>query len=116
MKSNSLPAGFDDLAPFVAAWALGHEKARHLRLLETSIAELRRFYDAMLPRYPAIVAYLNRFPLDALPEDAQRLFDLARTFVETAHPIDLNWRTTNIEDSFPADRLLYMPPSGSDQP
>ena len=116
MKSNSLPAGFDDLAPFVADWALGDEKARHRRMLEAGLAELRRFYDAMLPRYPAIVAHLNKHPLDAMPAEARRLFDLARTFIETAHPIELNWRTPDIEDSFPAERLLYLHPSGPDRP
>jgi hypothetical protein len=116
MQSNSLPPGFADLAPFVADWALTNEKERHRGMIDAGIDALRRFYDAMLPRYPAIVAYLNQFPLDAMPEDAKTLFDLARTFVETAHPIDLNWRSPDIEDTFPAARLQYLRPSGPDQP
>lgn len=116
MKTNSLPAAFADLAPFVADWALTHEKERHRRMIDLGIGVLRKFYDAMLPRYPAIVEYLDRFPLDSLPEDAQTLYNLTRTFVETAHPIDLNWRTTDIEDTFPIDRVQYLAPSGPDLP
>ena len=30
---------------------------------------------------------------------AQVLYDLMLTFVETAHPIELKWKTTDIEDT-----------------
>lgn len=116
MTTTSLPAAFADLERFVADWALTNEKERHRRMIDRGIDALRVFYDAMLPRYPAIVDYLNRFALDALPADAQTLYNLARTFVETAHPIDLNWRTTDIEDTFPIDRVQYLAPSGPDLP
>ena len=33
------------------------------------------------------------------------LFDLLLTFVETAHPIELNWTTTDIDDAFALDRM-----------
>ncbi len=45
--------------------------------------------------------------LDDLPDDARTLFHLLITFVETAHPIDLNWATTDIEDAFPAERFGF---------
>ncbi|MGE0735030.1 MAG: hypothetical protein AB7G15_02405 [Alphaproteobacteria bacterium] len=108
MRNTTLPAEFSDLTPLVANWALADERERHLRMIALGIDELRQFYNTMLPRYPAIVAYLNRFPLGGLPADAKTLFDLAETFVETAHPIDLNWRTPDIEDSFPMERLEYL--------
>jgi hypothetical protein len=109
---STLPAQFADLERFVAVWALPHEKARHLNLMQRSIAELRELYDAMLPRMDEITQYLNAFPLDRMPKDAQTLFDLALTFMESAHPIDLRWSTTDIEDKFPAERFQFLAASG----
>jgi hypothetical protein len=108
-----LPTEFVALAPFVADWALTTEKARHDKLTATGIPELRAFYDAMLPRWDAIVAYLNQFPLGKMPPEASTLFDLSMTFAESAHPIDLNWRTTDIEDKFPAERFIFVGPSAA---
>ncbi len=107
----TLPPAYADLARFTPEWMLGNEKARYDKLLATSMADLRAFYDAMLPRMEEIILFLNRYPLDAMPEDAQHLFDLAMTFMETAHPIDLRWKTTDIEDKFPAERFEFYPPS-----
>ena len=109
----TLPAQFSDLSQFAAVWALKTEQARHQNLLAHSVAELRSFYDAMLPRMDDITLYLNQFPLEAMPEDAQMLFDLTMTFMESAHPIDLRWRSTDIEDKFPAERFTFLPPSAA---
>jgi hypothetical protein len=108
-----LPTEFVDLAPFVADWALTTEKARHDKLIATGVPELRVFYDAMLPRWDAIVAYLSRHSLGKMPPEASLLFDLAMTFAESAHPIDLNWRTTDIEDKFPTERFIFVGPSAA---
>ena len=113
MTGHALPAQFADLAQFVSAWALKSEQERHENLTARSIGELRSFYDAMLPRMDEITLYLNRFPLEAMPADARMLFDLTMTFMESAHPIDLRWRTTDIEDEFPADRFEFLPPSNA---
>jgi hypothetical protein len=113
MTTAALPAEFSDLSRFAGAWALPNEEARHYKLLASTFDELREFYDAMLPRYEAIVGYLNRFPLEAMPADAQRLFDLAMTFVETAHPVDLKWGRVEIRDPVPMEAMQYMPPSRS---
>jgi hypothetical protein len=108
---TTLPPQFGGLEKFVTVWALKNEQARHENLLAQSIADLRGFYDAILPRMDEISVYLNQFPLDAMPPDAQVLYDLAMTFMESAHPIDLRWRTTDIEDKFPAERFVFLPPS-----
>lgn len=108
---NMLPPAFRDLQGFVEEWALASEKDRHLKMLGSSVDELRIFYNAVLPRMDAIKDYLDELPFEALPDDARTLFHLAMTFVETAHPIDLNWKTTNIEDAFPIERFVYLAPS-----
>jgi len=82
-----------------------------MALMGCSVDDLRPFYQALMGRMDEIIAYLNQFPLDSMPEDAQNLFHLALTWAETAHPIDLGWKTTDIDDSFPANRIEYLAPS-----
>ena len=64
-----LPAAFADLEPY-AQWSLPTESERFAMRLSSSMDELQAFYDAALPRLDAAVAYLDEFPLDALPDDA----------------------------------------------
>ena len=112
---TGLPDRFSGLEPFVADWALSNERDRFQKLMATSIESLREFYDAMMPRAEEIADYLNDFDLDNMPDDARTLFFLLITFVETAHPIELKWNTTDIDDAFPSDRFGFgdascMPP------
>lgn len=107
---RELPDAFADLAPFVRDWALRREQDRMDKLLSMSVDELRPFYDAMLPRIPAIKQWLDQFPLNAMPAEARTLFDLALSFMETAHVIDLHWKTTDIEDKFPHGRFRIKSP------
>ena len=104
---SRLPSEFAELEPFVEEWALGNERDRFVKLTATSIETLREFYDAVVPRAEEIADYLNALDLGDLPDDAQTLFHMLITFVETAHPIDLNWATTDIEDAFPAERFGF---------
>ena len=62
----------------------------------------------------AMIAYLNDFPNDPdkLPADASRLYELALMVMEVAAPIDLGWRTGDITDTFPIDRLEFIEPKG----
>jgi hypothetical protein len=100
-----LPPQFAALEPFVADWALATEGERLAKLTKSSIDELKVFYDAIFPRAEEMRVYLDQFPLNAMPEDATRLFNLLLTFIETAHPIELNWTTTDIDDAFALERM-----------
>jgi hypothetical protein len=59
MKTSPLPAAFQDLQAFVPNWALPNEKVRYHKLMHTELADLRVFFDAMLPRAGAIIALLE---------------------------------------------------------
>lgn len=111
--SGKLPPEFADLEKWVPAWALATEKERYFRLLERSVEELRAFYDAMLPRSPQIIACLSKQPAGAMTGPAQVLYDLMLTFVETAHPIELKWKTTDIETPVDPARLQFHGPSAA---
>jgi hypothetical protein len=74
---------------------------------------VRKHAMRSLPRARKITDYLSRFPLEKMPADAQVLYDLMLAFIETAHPIELNWRITNIENPVEATRLKFHGPSAA---
>ena len=83
-----LPEPFHDLAPF-SGWVLAKESERTGKRLASTMGEIQAFYDAVLPRLEAIVQYLNQFPLDHLPEEAQQLLYLTLSLMEVASAVEL---------------------------
>ena len=73
---SSLPAGFAELEPFVADWALPTRAQRYETRLSKPYDELVTFYDAIAPRADEAIGYLNGLDIDSLPEDAERLLHL----------------------------------------
>ncbi len=112
-QPRALPHEFADLERLAREWALPTEKDRYFKLLSTSLEELRAFYAVMQPRAQAIVDYLTPLPTDRMPVDACALYDLLLTFVETAYPIELKWKRTDIEFAVEADRLHFHGPSAA---
>ena len=113
----ALPPGFDDLAPLVAAWALPTEQERCGRRLSAGLPELRRFYDAILPRMDEVMRHLEGFPADdlaALPEATRTLYRLALSYFEAANPIELKWKGSDLDHAFPASRIVYQAPSNAE--
>lgn len=103
--NRKLPAQYRELEPFVADWALETEAERLKKLIATSIEDLRLFYDAIFPRSAEIRDDLSAKKLDALTAEEKTLFFLLMTFIEVAHPIELNWKETDIDDAFPLERM-----------
>jgi hypothetical protein len=92
-----LPADFADLEPF-SDWCLESEAERYAKRLASSMAEMQAFYDAAFPRLEAAMAYLDRYPLDELPEDASHLLWLCYSLVNVSFPIEV-WRQPRVPDS-----------------
>lgn len=103
--TQMLPPQFKELEPFVARWGLETEAERLKTLVASSIPELRTFYDAIFPRAEEIKSYLGPLDLTALTAEQKNLFFLIMTFIEVAHPIELNWNETDIDDAFSLDRM-----------
>lgn len=88
MAGVSLPEPFQSLAPF-RAWALATERERRAKRLSSSMKEIQAFYDALFPQLEAVVAYLDQFPLDQLPEEARSLYYLMLSLVEVTSAVEL---------------------------
>ena len=82
-----LPTAFVDLEAHIG-WALPTETERNARRMASSQPELEVFANALIPRLDDIAAYLNRFPLDAMPADARALFFILLSVAEVAPAVE----------------------------
>jgi len=92
-----LPANFAELEPF-ADWAIPTERARYAKRVSSTMDELQAFYDAAFARIDDALAYLGKFPLDAIPEDATRLLWLYCALMTASFPVE-SWRQPRVPDS-----------------
>ena len=88
MPKSTLPEAFQDLEPWLA-WSLATEQERSDKRQASTMQEIRAFYDTMLVRAEAILSYVEQFPLDNMPEEAQRLFYLTLSLAEVAPAVEL---------------------------
>ena len=107
MTDALLPAAFSDLEPFAATWCRATESERFDRRMASSIDEMQAFYDAFFPRVNEAVDYCDKFPLDDLPEDAQRLLELVHSLVMVSMAVEI-WHQPRPVDSADAylDRVV----------
>lgn len=108
----SLPSGFEDLLPWLS-WARPSERERYTHRISTPLAELTAFHDALLPRMDAAMACLQAHPADtaSVAEPVRRLFHLVLAWFEASTPVQLHWPSPDLDDAFPAHRIVYVGPS-----
>ena len=104
-----LPTAFSELEEFAPTWCLATESERWRRRHESTMAELQEFYDAVFPRADAALDYLDRFPLDALPDDALHLLQLLYALVIVSFAVE-DWRQPRIPDTGAAELHFTIEP------
>jgi len=92
-----LPAEFASLEPFTD-WVLATERERYAKRLASSMAQMQAFYDAALPLLSRASAYLDQFPLGALPEPERDLLLLMMSLVTVSFPVEV-WKQARVPDS-----------------
>lgn len=102
-----LPAGFEALEPFAEDWVLPDAAARMNRRQRSDIAELKRFYGAMLPRREAALAYLRQHELGALPAEGENLLKLMLALAEIAPAVEW-YNGPQVTDGFSVQRIRYL--------
>lgn len=109
MADEMLPAEFSDLEPFVEGWCLDSEPERYAKRLRSTMDEIQAFYDAMMPRAEAAIQYLEKFPLNELPDDAMRLLKLLYSLILMSFAVEI-WRQPYIPDTGTAQFELKIEP------
>ena len=103
-----LPSEFSDLERF-SDWCLATEPERYAKRLASSMAEMQDLYDTCFPRLEDAIAYLDRFPLDELPDDARSLMHLMQSLVMASFPVEV-WKQPRVPDSGAAYLNLVQEP------
>lgn len=103
---GALPDGFADLEPFVG-WALATETERLASRESSTIEEMQVFYDAMMQRLPAIVQYLNQFPIERMSDETQRLLNMALSVIEVSIAVEL-YRQPQVVNGFDRSRFVIV--------
>ena len=106
----SLPGEFAELEPFSAKWSLATEPERWAERTSSSMDEMQAFYDAFFPRAEEAIVYCEKFPLDDMPDDAQRLLQLLYSLVMVSFPVEV-WRQPHVPDSGAAYLDLILEPT-----
>src|SRR5215468_5598169 len=109
MADALLPTQFSDLEPFVETWCLDSEPERYAKRLASTMDEMQTFYDAIFPRAEEAIAYLEKFPLHDLPDDAVRLLKLLYSLILVSFPVEI-WRQPYIPDTGTASFELKLEP------
>jgi len=111
MNDTLLPPEFAEFEPYAVAWCLPTEPQRWARRLQSSMEELRAFYDAFFPRAEEAIAYCDRFPLDDMPADAERLLQLLHSLLMVSYAVEV-WKQPEVIHCGSAriDRILEPRP------
>jgi hypothetical protein len=104
-----LPAEFSDLEPFAKDWCLDSEPERYAKRVGSTMEEMQTFYDAIFPRAEEAIRYLEKFPLDALPDDAFRLLKLLYSLILVSFAVEI-WKQPYIPDTGTAQFELKIEP------
>ena len=109
MAGALLPPEFSDLEPFAPTWCIADEPERYAKRLATTMDDMQAFYNAIFPRAEAAIAYLEKFPLQELPDDALRLLRLLYSLIMVSFPVEI-WRQPYIPDTGTASFELKIEP------
>ena len=109
MSDGLLPRAFSEYEPFAATWCLPTEAQRYAQRLASTMDDMQTFYDAFFPRAEEAIAYCEKFPLDDMPDDAERLLQLLYSLVMVSFPVEA-WRQPHVPDSGAAYLDLLIEP------
>jgi hypothetical protein len=95
MSDPLLPPRFAELEPYATTWCLATERERWAQRLRSSMAELQAFYNAFFPRAEEAIAFCDRYPLDEVPADAERLLQLLHSLLMVSYAVEV-WRQPEV--------------------
>jgi len=93
-----LPGEFADLEPFAADWCLPTEAERYAKRLASSMTDIQAFYDAIMPRAEAAIAYCDGYSLDDLPDEVLRLMHLLYSMITISFCVEA-WSQQRVPDT-----------------
>ncbi len=102
--ASRLPHGFAALEGWLDDWVLADSAARFDKRRTTPLADIRAFYDGVLPHAERALDYLAQRRLGELNEAEERLLKLMLSLAEMGPAIEW-YGTGNYPDPFDASRF-----------
>lgn len=97
--STRLPEQFASLEHLVPEWSIEDGHARYVKRVNSSMAQIRAFYDEVFPHAEAAVAYLDAFDYQQpLPQDAANLRNLLYSLITVSLAVEL-WKQPRVKHS-----------------
>ena len=100
----ALPEPFRALETYLE-WSLPTERERVAKRISSSMDEIIEFYTAISGRLEEIIEYLNQYPYAEMPEDAQRLCDMALSQVEVCNLVEM-YKNPAVLNMVEAERFI----------
>jgi len=97
--SALLPPEFSQLEHLVVEWAIedGHE--RYVKRVNSSMDEIKAFYDEVFPFAEEAVAYIDKFDYaEPLPDDVANLRNLLYSLITVSLAVEL-WKQPRVKHS-----------------
>ena len=104
--TSRLPAGFEELQEFLDGWDLPTSHGRWTHRLKAPYTDVVRFYEAMIARAEEATQLIERYSLDALPEDVARLFRLVLALTHAGVAVELH--QASVSPGSPAEHTLHL--------
>jgi hypothetical protein len=93
-----LPTEFADLERFAGKWCKPTEDARWDERLASTFEEVEEFYNTIAPRAEEAIAFCDRHPLDAMPDEVKNLVYLLCSLTEVSFPVEC-WKQVRVPDT-----------------
>ncbi len=97
--TSKLPQQFRELECWVGEWGIEDGHLRYVKRVNSTMEELKSFYNDMFPRGKEAIEYVNQFDYnEPLPEDAANLRNLVYSLITVALAVEV-WRQPRVKHS-----------------
>ena len=97
--SDLLPKEFSQLEHLVDDWAIEDGHARYVKRVNSSMHEIKAFYDEVFPHAEEAVAYIDKFDYsEPLPDDVANLRNLLYSLITVSLAVEL-WNQPRVKHS-----------------
>lgn len=97
--NNILPPDFSQLEHLVGDWAIEDGHDRYVKRVNSSMDEIKAFYDEVFPHAEDALAYIDKFDYsEPLPEDVANLRNLLYSLITVSLAVEL-WKQPRVKHS-----------------
>ncbi|SEH88887.1 hypothetical protein SAMN04489835_5313 [Mycolicibacterium rutilum] len=97
--SAVLPPGFSHLEHLVPEWAIEDGHDRYVKRVNSSMEQIRAFYDEIFPFAEEALAYVDKFEYgEPLPDDVANLRNLLYSLITVSLAVEL-WGQPRVKHS-----------------